>query len=63
MGISPAAAGTLFLVIRIWDGFADIIAGRIVDRTMTRWGKFRPCVDIVVAAARARAGLGRAPSP
>jgi glucuronide carrier protein len=42
VGISAAAAGTLFLVIRIWDGFADIFAGRAVDRTMTRWGKFRP---------------------
>jgi glucuronide carrier protein len=42
VGISAAAAGTLFLVIRIWDGFADIFAGRVVDRTMTRWGKFRP---------------------
>ena len=41
-GISAAAAGTLFLLIRIWDGFADIFAGRMVDRTMTRWGKFRP---------------------
>jgi glucuronide carrier protein len=42
VGISAAAAGTLFLVIRIWDGFADVFAGRTVDRTMTRWGKFRP---------------------
>ena len=42
VGISAAAAGTLFLLIRIWDGFADIFAGRMVDRTMTRWGKFRP---------------------
>ena len=41
-GISAAAAGTLFLLIRIWDGFADIFAGRMVDRTMTRWGKVRP---------------------
>jgi len=40
--ISAAAAGTLFLLIRIWDGFADVFAGRTVDRTMTRWGKFRP---------------------
>ncbi len=40
--ISPAAVGTLFLVVRIWDGFADLVAGRIVDATMTRWGKFRP---------------------
>ena len=42
VGISPTAAGTLFLLIRVWDGFADVFAGRTVDRTMTRWGKFRP---------------------
>lgn len=42
VGISAAAAGTLFLVIRIWDAFADVFAGRTVDKTMTRWGKFRP---------------------
>ncbi|WP_182111266.1 MULTISPECIES: glucuronide transporter [unclassified Actinotalea] len=42
VGISAAAAGTLFLVVRAWDAFADIFAGRLVDRTMTRWGKFRP---------------------
>ena len=40
--VSAAAAGSLFLLIRIWDGFADIFAGRTVDRTMTPWGKFRP---------------------
>jgi glucuronide carrier protein len=28
--------------VKIWDAFADIFAGRMVDRTMTRWGKFRP---------------------
>ncbi|UZN04290.1 glucuronide transporter [Cellulomonas sp. S1-8] len=42
VGISAAAAGTLFLVVRVWDAFADMYAGRLVDRTMTRWGKFRP---------------------
>ncbi len=42
VGISAAAAGTLFLVVRMWDAFADIFAGRLVDRTSTRWGKFRP---------------------
>lgn len=42
VGISAAAAGTLFLVVRAWDAFADIFAGRVVDKTMTRWGKFRP---------------------
>jgi glucuronide carrier protein len=43
-GISAAAVGTMFLVVRLWDAFADLIAGRLVDRTMTRWGKFRPFI-------------------
>src|SRR3712207_3340193 len=42
VGITAAAAGTLFLVVRVWDAFADIFAGRVVDSTSTRWGKFRP---------------------
>src|SRR6478752_10429408 len=41
-GLSAAAVGTMFLVVRLWDAVADLIAGRAVDRTMTRWGKFRP---------------------
>ena len=41
-GITAAAAGTLFLVVRVWGGVADLIAGRAVDATNTRWGKFRP---------------------
>jgi glucuronide carrier protein len=43
-GISAAAIGTMFLVVRLWDAFADLLAGRLVDRTMTRWGKFRPFI-------------------
>jgi len=41
-GIPAAAAGTLFLVVRIWGGVTDLFAGRIIDDTSTRWGKFRP---------------------
>lgn len=41
-GISAGAAGTLFLVVRVWGGFTDLFAGRRVDETSTRWGKFRP---------------------
>lgn len=44
-GISAAAAGTLFLVVRVFDAFSDLLAGRLVDRTNTkRFGKFRPFV-------------------
>jgi glucuronide carrier protein len=43
-GISAAAVGTMFLVVRLWDAVADLLAGRLVDRTMTRWGKFRPFI-------------------
>jgi glucuronide carrier protein len=42
VGISAAAAGTLLLVVRVWDAFADLFAGRVVDTTSTRWGRFRP---------------------
>ncbi len=41
-GISAAAAGTMILVTRLWDGINDPLMGIIADRTNTRWGKFRP---------------------
>ncbi len=41
-GISAAAAGTMFLVARLWDTVNDPIMGMLGDRTKTRWGKFRP---------------------
>ena len=40
--IPAAVVGTLFLVVRIWGGFTDLFAGRKVDQTETRWGRFRP---------------------
>jgi GPH family glycoside/pentoside/hexuronide:cation symporter len=41
-GIGPAAAGTMLLVTRTWDMFADPVMGVISDRTRSRFGKFRP---------------------
>jgi glucuronide carrier protein len=42
VGIAATTVGTLFLVVRVFDGFADLFAGRVVDKTETRWGRFRP---------------------
>lgn len=44
VGIPPAYAAPIFLIVRIWDGIGDVIVGRWVDRTNTRWGKFRPWI-------------------
>ncbi len=41
-GIGAAAAGATLLGVRIFDAFADVFAGRVVDSVNTRWGKFRP---------------------
>jgi len=42
VGIAAGAAGTVLLVVRVWQAVTDIIAGRVIDRTTTRWGRFRP---------------------
>ena len=65
-GISAAAAGTLLLLVRIWGGFTDLLAGRSVDATSTRWGKFRPyllfgplpLLALLVAVFSIPSGLG-----
>lgn len=41
-GVSAAAAGTMFLVTKIFDAFTDPVMGAVADRTNSRWGKFRP---------------------
>jgi Na+/melibiose symporter-like transporter len=43
-GLTAAAAGTLFLVARLWGAVVDPVMGAIGDRTDTRWGKFRPWI-------------------
>jgi Na+/melibiose symporter-like transporter len=44
VGLSAAAVGTMFLVVRFWDAVTDLFAGRMVDKASTRWGKFRPFI-------------------
>lgn len=43
-GLTAAAAGTLFLVVRVGDAIFDPLVGVLADRTTSRWGKFRPWV-------------------
>ncbi|MBO9618287.1 MAG: MFS transporter [Niabella sp.] len=42
LGITSAAAGTMFLIARIWDSFFDLGVGIMADRTQTKWGRYRP---------------------
>lgn len=41
-GITAAAAGTLMLVVRVFDAVTDPLMGAIADRTQSRWGRYRP---------------------
>lgn len=46
-GISGTAAGILLFVARIWDAINDPMMGVIVDKTKTKWGKYRPYILIM----------------
>ena len=41
-GLSAATVGTMMLVTRLIDAFSDPIMGAVADRTITKWGRFRP---------------------
>jgi GPH family glycoside/pentoside/hexuronide:cation symporter len=41
-GLTPAQAGTLFLVVGLGVACLNPVMGVIADRTNTKWGKFRP---------------------
>lgn len=43
-GITAAAAGTMFLVVRMLDTFYDPLVGVLADRTKSKYGKFRPWI-------------------
>ena len=40
--LSPAAAGSILLINRIWDAFNDPLVGWLSDRTVSKWGRRRP---------------------
>ena len=54
-GLSAATVTAIFLFVRIFDAVSDPLMGALVDRTHTRWGKYRPyllwlCVPYAVAS-------------
>ena len=42
VGISAGVAGSLLAAVRIYNAVTDVVAGRVVDRTVSRWGRCRP---------------------
>lgn len=42
IGMSAGVIGTMILISKIFDGVTDLIAGTMVDKTKTKWGKARP---------------------
>lgn len=42
VGMAAAAVGTVLLVARIVDALTDLVMGKIVDNTNTKYGKARP---------------------
>jgi GPH family glycoside/pentoside/hexuronide:cation symporter len=66
VGINLAVVGLVFTVVRLADLFFDPFVGGLMDRTNTRWGRFKPWLaiggPIVMAGAAmlfmARPGVG-----
>ncbi len=42
IGLAAGAIGTMFFISKLFDGISDILAGTLIDKTKTKWGKARP---------------------
>ncbi len=66
LGLSLSAVGAAFIVVRVIDILFDPLIGGLMDRTRTRWGRFRPWLvlgsPLIMAGAfalfMARPGIG-----
>lgn len=45
-GLGVGAVAMLMLVAKVWDGINDPMMGTIMERTHTRWGRFRPYIFV-----------------
>lgn len=42
IGLAAGMVGTMFFISKLFDGISDLLAGTLIDRTKTKWGKARP---------------------
>lgn len=42
VGLDPAPVAGVLFGVRLWTAVTDLVAGRLVDLTRTRWGRFHP---------------------
>lgn len=45
-GLGTGAVALLMLIAKVWDGINDPMMGTIMERTHTRWGRFRPYIAV-----------------
>jgi GPH family glycoside/pentoside/hexuronide:cation symporter len=43
-GLATGAVALLMLITKVWDGIFDPVLGGIMERTHTKWGRFRPFI-------------------
>jgi len=46
LGLSPIVVGLMTTLARVFDGFTDPIIGLLIDKTNTKFGKFRPFIAV-----------------
>ena len=46
VGLAAGAISLIMLIARVWDAINDPMMGAIIDRTHSRWGKFKPYIVI-----------------
>ncbi len=48
MGLGIGAVGVALMLSKIFDGFTDVVAGILIDKTHSKWGKARPYTLAIV---------------